>query len=439
MSAGKFAARWGRGGRPAGRSAVEDELISRLRTLPGPVPEARFKADLRAQLVAITARIVSESSAEDAPSAVAGHRSRAGSRALRTLRRPVLALAGASTVLTLLLGMAVWMSSGSLPGQSLYGVKRASENVQLSMAGNDVAKGQAYLQLAGNRVREAADLLSQPGAMVASGGISADGGRLNPRTVSLVTQTLDSADADSVHGMRLLGRAAVAQMSKEPLAKMSSWLPQQRTLMTKVRDRIPAGPLRTRAQASLLLLQRIATRTGQLSSSMGCPCLARALADELGPLPCTACAAVPSPTPGGGMATVPVPIPGLGSPVGPSGSLPNLSLPPLGESTSSGSSSGHAGGPAGSQPAASHPAGSQPVAAPPAGSQPAASQPAASSLPSSLAPPLPALPTNRPTNRPTTLAPIVIGSATVPAALPGMIDSPSGAGVLPTLPGVSRP
>lgn len=436
MSAGKFAARWGRGGRPAGRSAVEDELISRLRTLPGPVPEARFKADLRAQLVAITARIVSESSAEDAPSAVAGHRSR--SRALRTLRRPVLALAGASTVLTLLLGMAVWMSSGSLPGQSLYGVKRASENVQLSMAGSDVAKGQAYLQLAGNRVREAADLLSQPGAMVASGGISADGGRLNPRTVSLVAQTLDSADADSVHGMQLLGRAAVGQMSKEPLAKMSSWLPQQRTLMTKVRDQIPAGPLRTRAQASLLLLQRIATRTGQLSSSMGCPCLAKALADELGPLPCTACAAVPSPTPGGGMATVPVPIPGLGSPAGPSGSLPNLSLPPLGGSASS--SSGHAGGPAGSQPAASQPAGSQPVAAPPAGSQPAASQPAASqpaasSLPSSLAPPLPALPTNRPT----TLAPIVIGSATVPAALPGMTDSPSGAGVLPTLPGVSRP
>ncbi|HEX8079827.1 MAG TPA: DUF5667 domain-containing protein [Jatrophihabitans sp.] len=428
MSVGRSAARWARGDRAAGGSAVEAELISRLRTLPGPAPEIRFRAELRAQLVAITARIVSESPAEAAP---ADRRSSAaGSRALRTLRRPVLALAGASTVLTLLLGMAVWMSSGSLPGQSLYGVKRASENVQLSLAGNDVAKGEAYLQLAGNRMHEVADLLSQPSAMATAGGLSAGTPRFTPRIATLVTETLDSADDDSVHGMQLLGRAAVAQLSKEPLAKMSGWLPQQRTLMAEIRDRIPAGALRTRAQASLLLLQRIATRTDQLTSSMGCPCLAQALADELGPLPCTGCAAVPRPAPGGGAATVPVPVPGLGSPVGPSGSLPSLSLPPLGGS--GGSSSGKAGGLVGTQPAGQQPAGQ------PAGTQPVGSSPTASSLPSSLtsAPP-PALPSSLPTGRPSSLGPIVIGSSTLPATLPGAVGSilPT----LPTLPGVSRP
>ncbi len=451
MSAGKFAARWGRGHRAAGRAAgrpdradradrsdrsvIEAELISRLRALPGPAPEARFRADLRAQLVAITARVVSESPAETATgsaTALAGRR--AARSALRTLRRPVLALASASTVLVLLLGMAVWMSSGSLPGQSLYGIKRASENVQLSMAGNDVAKGQAYLQLAGNRVREAADLLSQPSAMLAGGGLSA-AGRVNPRTAELVADTLDSADADSVSAMRLLGRAAVAELSKEPLTKMSSWLPPQRTLLTQVRDRIPDGPLHTRAQASLLLLQRIATRTGQLSSAMGCACLAQALADELGPVPCSDCGPVATRTPSGPGAptvTAPAPAPGLpgapGSSGGPSGSLPNLSLPPLGGPGSS--SSGHAAGPGASQPPASN------LPSSPAGTPPAALPSSSPSGPlGSLGPIGPIQSGSLPVTAPGTGS---LPALTVPGTvtLPGVIGSQ---GSLPTLPGLSRP
>jgi hypothetical protein len=439
MSAGRSAARWARADRVASGSVVETELISRLRALPGPAPELQFRTDLRAQLVAITARIVSESPAEAAPrpGALAGRRSRAvGGRALRTLRRPVLALASASTVLVLLLGMAVWMSSGSLPGQSLYGVKRASENVQLSMAGNDVAKGQAYLHLAGNRVREAADLLSQPSAMLAAGGLSA-AGRLNPRTATLVIDTLDSADADSVNGMQLLGRAAVAQLSKEPLVKMSDWLPQQRTLMTEVQDRIPAGPVRTRAQASLLLLQRIALRASQLSTAMGCPCLAQALADELGPVPCVNCAAVPTnPTPGGasGGATATVPVPGPGAVAGSAGSgsssgsgsgsgsglLPSLSLPGLGGSGSAGS--GQPGGPAATQPAAPSLSPSLP------GTQPSAPLP-----PGNLTSGLPSV------------GPLPSGSASLPITvpglpgLPGVIGGSGGTSLLPPLPGVSGP
>ena len=57
MSAGRFAARSAR----RSGSSVEADLISRLRTLPGPVPDAQFRSDLRSQLVAITARVVAES------------------------------------------------------------------------------------------------------------------------------------------------------------------------------------------------------------------------------------------------------------------------------------------------------------------------------------------------------------------------------------------
>ena len=406
MSAGRFAARWARADRAAGGSAVEAELVSRLRALPGPVPEARFKADLRAQLVAITARIVSES-AEAGPSAATALADRQPrGQALRRLRRPLLALAGASTVLVMLLGMAVWMSRGSLPGQSLYGVKRASENVQLSMAGNDVAKGQAYLQLASNRVREASALLSKPSAMLAGGGVSA-AGRVSPRTASLVIDALTSADADSVSGMQLLGRAAVSQLSKEPLAKVSDWLPRQRTLMLEVRDRAPAGSLRTRVLASVGLWQRIATRTSQLTAAMGCPCLAQALADELGPVPCAGCAAVPSRPPGGPgsplgskTATPPsVPLPGLGSP-SPSATLPSLSLPPLGGP----SSSGHAAGP--------------PLSP--------------SGLPASAPS---ALPSGQPVGPSISIGPIVIGPAGLSVAPPAAADG----GLSSPLPGVLNP
>ncbi|HEV2888458.1 MAG TPA: DUF5667 domain-containing protein [Jatrophihabitans sp.] len=412
MSAGRFAARWGRGREAEGRSTAEAELISRLRALPGPVPESRFKSDLRAQLVAITARIVSESETAEATTGSSTASPLAGRRAVRALRRPVLALVGASTVLVLLLGMAVWMSSGSLPGQSLYGVKRASENVQLSMAGNDIAKGEAYLELAGNRVREAADLLSQPSAVPAAGGASAGTPRITPRTTSLIADTLASADDDSISGMQLLGRAAVAQLSREPLSKMSSWLPRQRTLMTEVRDRIPAGPLRTRAQASVLLLQRIAARTGQLSSAMGCPCLARALADELGPIPCTGCAAVPNPTPGstGGIGTtLPVPIPGVGST--PSGALPSVTLPTLGGGSSS--SSGHAAG-----------APTSPYPTP--------------ALPSSQPVPLPSSAAGS-SGGATSIGPIVIGPpglSGLPVTLPPVTGAPGLTAALPSPPGL---
>jgi hypothetical protein len=418
MSAGRFTTRWGRR-RAAGRSSVEADLVNRLRALPGPVPEPRFKSELRAQLVAITARIVSESATAESDvagsAAVVGSRA-TGGRAVRALRRPALVLTGACTVLVLLLGMAVWFSNGSLPGQSLYGVKRASENVQLSMAGNDVAKGQAYLQLAGNRVREAAKLLSQPSAMVASGGVSADGKRISPRTAALVNDTLTSADDDTVHGMQLLARAAVAQLSNDPLSKMTTWWPGQNTRMTEVRNRIPAGALRTRAQASVLLLQRIATRTGQLAGAMGCPCLSRALADELGPVPCTSCGAVPNPTPGGGT-TVPLPVPGVGST--PSGSLPSVSLPTLGGGGSSSggpSTSGHAAGPP--QLVSGQPVSSLPPAVPsvPAAAGGATVGPIVLPLPlSSLpVPSLPVLPSHG------------VGSSGV-------------AGVLPTLPTVLPP
>jgi hypothetical protein len=54
-------------------------------------------------------------------------------------------------------------STDALPGDALYDVKRAVENVQLALATSDLAKGERHLQIAATRLDEVAKLLEQSG------------------------------------------------------------------------------------------------------------------------------------------------------------------------------------------------------------------------------------------------------------------------------------
>lgn len=333
MGAGKFSANSG------SRRSVEAELIRRLRQLPvGELPDERFKAELRTQLVAIAPRIVSESAPVPTPSP--GRPRRPGSRRLGLLHRPLLAITGAAAVLVLLLGLAVWMAKGALPGQSLYGIKRASENFQLSVAGSDISKGEKYLTFADSRATESGKLVGA--------------GPASPHTASLVTTTLRAADSDTRDGVRLLTGAAVSGVSADPLAKITSWLGPQRSRIAALAPKLPAGPARSQAAASLALLQQVAVRVSQLKAELGCTCLSTTNVDQLGPLPCTGCVAK-SPNapglPGGGTSGLPSLPTGLPSSLG--SSLPTTpSLPGLGGSggalpTGSGLPSGGPGLPSG--------------------------------------------------------------------------------------------
>ena len=333
MSTGRFTA--GSHGRD-GAADTHDDLIVRLRHLPiGPVADNRFKSELRTQLVAITARVVSESAARP-ESETLRPRTRAvstvGVGVLAAIRRPLLAFAAAAAALVLLLGVAVWISSGSLPGDSLYSVKRASENVQLSLASGDGDKGRAYLDLASKRAGEVIDLLGKSAS--ASGPVSA-------HNTKLITDTLDRADSDSRSGMQLLGKATVAQLSADQLTKLDAWLPAQRSDLTKILGSIPAGTLHDRAQSSLTLLQRISSRAAALKANLGCPCLSSAVSDDLGPIPCSPCTSI------GGAGTLPsTPSGGTGGSSQPGG--PGTTSAPgstSGSGGSTGAASGGLGGP----------------------------------------------------------------------------------------------
>lgn len=267
MSAGKHPAH--------SEDHFEQELIVRLRALPGaPLPDPGFRAELRTQLVAITPRLV-EAANQDLgiTQKKSSHRHRKPARGLAALRRPVLAVGGAAAVLVLLLGLAVHISGGALPGQSLYGLKRASEDFKLSIdGGSDSTKGLKYLKLASSRSSESSKLLN---AMPASASKAA-----------LVASTLRTADSETRSGMQLLGSAALSTKSAGPISPIQNWAKTQTAAISALLPDLPDGQGKSQANASIALLQRVLARVDEWKADFNKGCLSVKNSDELGPKGC---------------------------------------------------------------------------------------------------------------------------------------------------------
>ncbi len=266
---------------PAVRAVVDG-----LRELPPPPTRPEFRAELRAQLVAVTPRLVAEgvtpAAARDGP--------RPGRlrRVTRPMRRPVAVLAVAATVLVVLLVGAVWLSGSAIPGDVLYGVKRASENVQLSLTSGDVSRGRAYLDLAKTRVEEAASLWSRSSPTSLGAGRQASGA-VDPHTASLMTSALNDADSDTTSGAQLLTGAAVRDQTTAPLDSTIAWARPQASRLEAMAHAVPAGALHNRVGLSQQLVQRLLARAEQLKPRVHCACQGTTSSDDLGPLPCLTC------------------------------------------------------------------------------------------------------------------------------------------------------
>lgn len=292
---------WRRNDDPAtSRDPQVRAVVGALATLPAPELRTEFRAELRAQLVAITPRIVTESSGtgrlvDIVPGAPARPRptphgrptprptSRTGAQhadgVLARLRgvhlgRPLTVAASVIVAFALLLGGAVVMSRKALPGDALYGVKRASERFELATAGSDVDKAKDYLQFAVNRAGEAKALSGQ-----ASSGDNA----------RLIGSTLSSADSDVRSAARLLGTDAVRHSSAKPLAVMTAWSPAQIGRLQALAAALTDPTLHAQALSSLHLVQAAQARAVALVGKLGCGCLSTSNSDALGPKPCTSC------------------------------------------------------------------------------------------------------------------------------------------------------
>lgn len=306
-------------------------VLEQLKTLPvSPAPRAHFQAELRAQLVAVAPRIIADGITEDAAMidivprpapaqlrAGAGatsatpprvrattqaraHRSRPTDPVWQRLRampiiRPLGVAASVITVFALLLGGAVWLSQKALPGDSLYGLKRAGERVELALASNDTERAQDYLDFATTRVDEAGQLISRSGFSASGSGVLAAGG-VSARTVDLVSAALASADSDTKSASRLLGGIAVSQGSSRPLSSMMTWAPKQLARLKELAAAMPAGELRTRTTTSTTLVHAVAARASTLGGNVDCACAGTTGSDELGPVPCRSCPAARTPS-----------------------------------------------------------------------------------------------------------------------------------------------
>jgi hypothetical protein len=284
-------------------------LLAGLAALPSPTPSATFRTELRTQLVAVAPRLIAEGepSTEKAP---AQPRSSAlGS--LARLRKPATILLTVATVFVVLLGGAVFLSGKALPGSSLYGVKRASEDVQLSLSTSDADKGKQYLNMAGTRADEVSDLLGDTSAMAAGSATSASGA-VNAHTAKLVTSTLDDQDSQTQSGARLLNADSLRTASATPLTTLINWAPAQQTRMQAIIARIPAGALHDRAVASEAVLTAALARSQALAPLVASPCEATTSSDAYGPIPVVGC--TPStPVSSGATPTPKVSVPGGGS------------------------------------------------------------------------------------------------------------------------------
>lgn len=286
------------------------ELVSALATLDtAPAPRAHFRAELRAQLVAVAPRLIAEGPAIEQPrpadTALAPRQAARTSRGAKvgaaagwttriSIGRPLATITAVIAVFAMLLGGAVWISKKALPGDALYALKRANENVALSTAGGDTAKGRVYLGLAKTRSEEVQALLSRSSSMAAGTGPSAAAG-VNAHTAKLIRTTLGLADTDVRNGAQLLGGKAVQSHSADPLSIFTSWAPGQIRRLQSITDRLGSGATHDRAAASTRLVVAALARAQRLIPMLGCNSMDNAATDELGPVPGPVCTLAPSP------------------------------------------------------------------------------------------------------------------------------------------------
>jgi len=250
----------------------------------------------------------------------------------------------------LLLAGGVWMSSHTLPGDSLYGLKRASENVQLSLTGGDGARGRQYLALAKKRATEVSGLLGRTSSMAAGSGSQASG-NINAHAAKLIADTLRDADTNTRNGVRLLTGQAVRNISNGPLSAVTTWAPAQLARLDSIVNRAPPGATRDAAVEAQHLVQRALNRANQLRDDIGCSSLANTANDDLGPLPsdtvCNPVTPVSPSLPGSTKpSTSPSTSPSSTEPATPNKSSGGVNTPPSsGSATGAGSGTGGATSP----------------------------------------------------------------------------------------------
>jgi hypothetical protein len=165
----------------------------------------------------------------------------------------VLAIAGGS----------IFASRDAVPGDALYGIKRAAEAAGGIFSGSN-ARGQHDLELAATRLDEI--------ERMARAGVT-DGAAFD--------SAFDDFDSATTAGTRRQLSGANPDRSAVDLA---SWATQQTTRLSTLRSTLPAAA-QSDAEDALQLLDRVHRRAVALTARTGCADVTSGATDDLGPVP----------------------------------------------------------------------------------------------------------------------------------------------------------
>ncbi|MEJ2888410.1 DUF5667 domain-containing protein [Actinomycetospora aeridis] len=191
-------------------------------------------------------------------------------------------VSGACAIL-LLGALTVLLSRGALPGEMLYGVKRASENAEIGLTSGQEAKGQRHLDFAATRLEEVSDLISRNSTTAAGTGPTAAG--LGPDEAALVLENLRAFGEQARTGSRMILPLA-SQPSGPPPRELEDWARAQSSRLDTLSPSLD-GDGRAAAADSQQMLQRL----GQRAAALGGPtrCATGDQSDDLGPVPAREC------------------------------------------------------------------------------------------------------------------------------------------------------
>ena len=217
------------------RPAIRDEALlvalgERLRGVAGTVePRSAFRSSLRTSLVMEAATALALAPGEPGDSAP---------RFMRAVPRRRMVVATALVATSLGLGSMASASASSLPGEALYPVKRATEQVELTFHRDPADRGAFQLELAERRLDEARTL-SERGPEFAE--LAAESVREFEQAAVAGTATLMEAyrEDNAPSAMVVLNR--FTERTDEVLGALASQLPAEATVaLDDARNRLEA-------------------------------------------------------------------------------------------------------------------------------------------------------------------------------------------------------
>lgn len=201
--------------RDAARFAALLDVVADLRSVPEIAPRPEFVSSLRERLMAEADTVLVRQ--PSTPPRLAMPIS------TRTRDRRVATLLGGAALVGATATMAV-AAQTSLPGESLYGVKRGIESAQLRFADDDAARGRTLLAQAGTRLTELEELASGEGG-----------------TDRLIPDTLDDFTEQSGDGVRSLLSAYGNGGSEEDVQRARDFTAASMERLTALQYQLPAS------------------------------------------------------------------------------------------------------------------------------------------------------------------------------------------------------